>query len=143
MFKDYGRAVCWFLHISPRSQTSRLVQIWTAFFISGAMHGAASWSLSPVPPFDGFYERFASLFIFFVLQAVGLTIEALFLDTPARDIALYEVGLEDERLMGRMWTFGWLLFSGHWVLECWLKTEQGMLSAPYSVGLAIVKQLGI
>jgi lipoprotein signal peptidase len=145
MFLDYGRSVCRFLHIRRSKDASWIVQVWTAFLISGAMNAAACWSLSPLPPFDGFYERFASPFIFFILQAVGLTIEGLFLETPVRDITLYEVGLEDERILGRIWTLGWLLFSGHWVLECWLKTEMGLLSVPFSiVGPALDRlQIGI
>ena len=66
--------------------------------------------------------------MFFVLQAVGVTLEGLFLDTPVRDLTLYEVGLEDEMLIGRIWTFGWLLFSGYWALESRLRANWSPLA---------------
>ena len=129
------------LRVHHGTNLSWFVRIWSAFLLSGLMHAVASWTLPPVLPFDGFYERFMAIFVFFILQPVGLTIEALFSWTPLTDLFLGQFGLEDEMIMGRMWTFGWLLFSGQWALECWLKTEQGMLSMPYSVAKPILQIL--
>lgn len=141
MFHDYGHLAMHLLHVHHGTALSWFVRIWTAFLISGAMHALACWTLSPVPPFDGFYERFMAIFVFFILQAVGITVEALYLQTPVMDIVLYEFGLQDEIILGRLWTFGWLLFSGQWALECWLKTEQGMLQVPYSIVTPLLEAL--
>jgi Membrane bound O-acyl transferase family len=143
MFLDYGRAVCRLLYIRRRTRFSWVIQVWTAFLITGVMHALASWSLPADPPFDRLYERFTSIFMFFILQALGLTLEIFFLETPVRDITLYEVGLQDERYLGRIWTLGWLLFSGQWALECWLKTMQGMLPVQYSVVGPLLARMGM
>jgi hypothetical protein len=100
--------------------------------MSGVLHALPSLSLPAIKPFDGVYERFTSLVIFFVLQAVGVTLETLFFVSPGEDILLYEVGLQDVWIMGRLWTLSWLLFTGQFALEGVLKTEQGMLRAPFS-----------
>jgi len=82
-------------------------------------------------PFDGVYERFTSLFLFFVLQAVGVTLEIIFFISPGEDILLYEIGLPDVWILGRMWTAIWLVWSGQFALECWLSTQQGMLELQF------------
>lgn len=64
-------------------------------------------------------QHFKAILQFFLLQALGLTIETLFLDTPVKDITLYEVGLEDELILGRLWTWGWLFMSGYWTFDSW------------------------
>lgn len=125
MFQDFGRAMVWSMGIRPYSQLSKLVQIWTAFLISGTMHGfAVSIGLGA----EGVPHHFWAVFVFFILQAVGVTIEELFLLTPGRDLTLYEVGLEDEMIMGRIWTFGWLLFSGYWAIDGWFEPSWMPLS---------------
>ncbi|KAK0643619.1 hypothetical protein B0T16DRAFT_392117 [Cercophora newfieldiana] len=125
MFQDFGRAMVWLMGIRPYSQLSRLVQVWTAFAISGAVHGFA---LSIGIGAEGVSARFWAVFAFFILQALGITIEELFLLTPGRDLTLYEIGLEDEMIMGRIWTFGWLLFSGYWAMDSWFERNWMPLS---------------
>jgi len=70
---------------------------------------------------------------FYLLQAVGLTIEAAFLVSPGEDVLLYEIGERDVWYLGRLWTFLWLLFSGHFALECWLRVDPGATLVPYSL----------
>ncbi|KAK4450072.1 hypothetical protein QBC34DRAFT_403710 [Podospora aff. communis PSN243] len=125
MFQNFGRAVAWLLGIRPYSLLSGIVQTWTAFTITGVVHGLAM--SSPLGT-EASYAHFWAVFGFFILQAVGLTIESLFLITPARDITLYEVGLEDEMIIGRLWTFGWLLLSGYWALDSWSETSWSSVS---------------
>jgi hypothetical protein len=135
MLVDYGDFFCRLLRVSPRSKIGKLLKVWIAFTISGAMHSIASWSLPPVPPFTGFYERFMSLFIFFLLQAVGITIE----DVVEMVIQKGEGSAKRRQLtrrevtVSRIWTLLWLIMSGRFALECWLKTEQGMLFVPLSI----------
>lgn len=133
MFQDFGRVATQLLGVHRRTRLSWIVQVWVAFVISGAVHGFA-FSLEPST--GNSFVRFKAILRFFMLQALGLTVENLFLTTPGRDLALYEVGLEDEMIMGRLWTFGWLLFSGYWALDCWLDTSSIM--AP---GIAVVLPL--
>ncbi|KAK1759454.1 membrane bound O-acyl transferase family-domain-containing protein [Echria macrotheca] len=125
LFQDCGHAVCRLLRIRRHTQLYWTAQVWTAFLISGAVHALA---MSIEPGMSSTYTRFRALVVFFLLQAVGLTLEGLFLDTPVKDLTLYEVGLEDEMLMGRIWTFGWLLFSGYWSLESWVGANWSLLS---------------
>jgi hypothetical protein len=143
MLVDYGHKMARFLGVPPRSSLSWVVHVWTAFLLSGVMHALPAWSMHPAPPFIGIYERFTSPLMFFILQAVGLTVEAVFEVSPAEDILLHEFGAEDVWFLGRLWTFGWLLYSGHFALESWLKTELGMLAVPYSLCSIALKQLGI
>jgi hypothetical protein len=123
MFEDFGRAVARIIGVCPHTELWGIVLVWTAFAISGAVH-----ALLIAPGDEGEYARFVAVFGFFILQAVGLTIESLFLITPARDLPLYEVGLKDEKILGRMWTFEWLLLSGYWAANSWFDTNWTSLS---------------
>lgn len=76
--------------------------------------------VATVPPFNVCTGCHAAVLEFFILQAVGLSIETLFLQTPGRDIALYQFGLQYEQFLGRVWTFGWLLFAANGILGCLL-----------------------
>ncbi len=130
-----------FLHAPRRSKSSWLIHVWTAFIVSGLMHALPSWNMRPNPPSVGAYENFSSLMIFFILQAVGLTLEAIFLLSPGEDLLLYEIGAKDVWDLGRVWTFAWLLYSGQFALDYWLKTGQGMLSVPYSFEGVVLKHM--
>ncbi|KAK4214257.1 hypothetical protein QBC37DRAFT_156703 [Rhypophila decipiens] len=117
MFQDLGRATCRFLRIRRHSELNWLVHVWVSFFVSGLMVGLAiGYALAPASHIIS-QEHFRAIFHFFLLQALGLTVETLFLDTPVKDITLYEVGLQDELVMGRLWTWGWLLVTGYWAFE--------------------------
>ncbi|KAK3360471.1 hypothetical protein B0T25DRAFT_602068 [Lasiosphaeria hispida] len=118
MFEDFGHYVCWCLGIHRRTRLSRVVQVCTSFLISGAAHAFAMSACAGPGS-----TPFRAVFGFFILQAVGLTIEDLALDAPIRDLTLYEVGLEDEMIMGRIWTFGWLWFSFYWVVHVYLPSS--------------------
>lgn len=125
MFTDYSHLVCWYFGIRRHTQLAWIVHAWTGFIISGAVHGFA---MSIEPGDANGYATFRAIFSFFLLQALGLTIEGLCLGTPVRDLTLYEVGLEDEKILGRIWTLGWLLFSFYWAVESWMETDWDMLS---------------
>lgn len=109
----------------------------------GTAHGLASHDYIVASTFDDGNGYFTPVLTFFILQAVGLTIEALFLDLPGRDIVLYEFGLPWERIYGRLWTFGWLLVSGQRVVDCWLKMPQGALPLESSIVVLILGHLGM
>ncbi|KAK3326687.1 hypothetical protein B0H66DRAFT_551507 [Apodospora peruviana] len=123
MFQDFGRTACRILRIHPHSELSWHVHIWVAFIIAGLVHGFAfGYALSGNGDADGVLNKnFRAILTFFILQAVGLSVETLFLDTPVKDLTLYESGLQDEMMMGRIWTWGWLLFTGHYALDSWLQ----------------------
>jgi len=99
MFQDFGREATQLLGAPRHTHLSWIVQVWVAFVISGAVHGFA-FSLEPGA--GNSFVRFKAILEFFMLQALGLTVENLFLTTPGRDLALYEVGLEDEMIIGRL-----------------------------------------
>lgn len=143
MFQDFGRAACRILRVHRRTQLSWLVQIWVSFIVSGAVHGFAfGYALS-----DGdqgiINKHFKAVFTFFILQAVGLTVETLFLDTPVKDITLYEVGLGDELMMGRIWTWGWLLLTTYYSLDSWLEISVAGKSGVFPVLDAFISSLNL
>lgn len=73
------------------------------------------------------------MFLFFILQAVGIVLEdvvcsffkVLWQEVEADD----KTGKSAEVMewVGRIWVFAWLWCTGQFVVECWLKTEQGLL----------------
>jgi hypothetical protein len=132
MLVDYGEFACRVLRVQPRSKVGRLVIVWIAFLISGSLHALANWTLPAARPFNGFYERFTSLFIFFVLQAVGVTIEDVAFSVlfPREDRGARTPPSRTKVLVGRTWAAFWLLLTGRFALETWLKTAQGMMFVP-------------
>ncbi|KAM7187536.1 hypothetical protein V8F33_011183 [Rhypophila sp. PSN 637] len=117
MFQDLGRSTCRFLRIRWHSEVNWLVHVWVSFLVSGLMVGLSiGYALAPASHMIS-QEHFRTIFHFFLLQALGLTVETLFLDTPVKDITLYEVGLQDELIMGRVWTWGWLLMTGYCAVD--------------------------
>lgn len=112
-----------------------------SFLVSGAVHGFAfGYALSDND--QGILNKHCkAIFAFFVLQATGLTVEALFLDTPVKDITLYEVGLEDEMVMGRIWTWGWLLLTTYYALDSWVEVAVAGKSGVFPVVAALVSNL--
>jgi hypothetical protein len=148
MFTDYGHFVINTLHIPRGTKTAALVQTYVAFAISGIIHAQASYSLRPVPPFTGFYDRFTCLLIYFMLQAVGLNIEdvaisaynALYGNFASQTTKVKPSDAKENEnfgliprwapWLGRLWVISWCLITGQWALNAWLKTEQGMLRVP-------------
>lgn len=143
MLKDYSHVVIRCLRIPTKSKLSAIIQVWTAFTISGLLHALLTWSCKPVQPFTGFYERFISVLLFFLLQPIGFMIEDMIRSMRrhkgpdnhkgpafATNVALSKSTVN---LLGRIWTFCWLFFTGRFAMECWLKTEQGMLVLPFNV----------
>ncbi|KAM7184806.1 hypothetical protein V8F20_012051 [Naviculisporaceae sp. PSN 640] len=119
MFNDLGRTACRTFRVPRRTQLAWLVYIWISFLLSGLIQGFAVGYALALPNETINVQHFKAILQFFLLQALGLTMETLFLDTPVKDITLYEVGLEDELIMGRVWTWGWLLMSGYWAFDSW------------------------
>ena len=152
MFTDYGRFVTRLFRIPRRTKLAGLTQTYAAFIISGLLHAQASYCLRAVPPFTSFYDRFTCLFIFFFLQAVGITIEDLAISTYKAlhgnsDTRVSSGNTKDSEVkskigpkgsqylwwapwMGRVWVISWGLFTAQWALNAWLKTEQGMITMP-------------
>jgi hypothetical protein len=138
MLQSWSRALVNLLRIKRGTWLSSFVQTIFAFAVTGFLHGIAASRIEPTPPFSGQYERFWALFLFFTVQAIGVIIEDV-VSTVVDEVELaFEWDDEKGRTngwrdwIGRLWVLGWLLWTGQLVLECWLKTGQGMIIVPFS-----------
>jgi len=83
------------------------------FAVSGWMHEAIN-DATPYLPRDPTYRSFT----FFILQGVGILLESIFTKFVTGNHR--RVG----GVAGALWTFSWLLWSGHFMADCWM--ERGL-----------------
>lgn len=95
-----------YLGLQPNSKVVRLGGILGAFSVSGAVHEFGFWSAGPIDP------TFRS-FRFFFFQGVGVCLEQGFRTLTGRRV---------DGLIGKIWTFSWLIFFGKPMVRVAMKT---------------------
>lgn len=95
-----------YLGLQPNSKIVRLGGILGAFSVSGAVHEFGFWSAGPIDP------TFRS-FRFFFFQGVGVCLEQGFRTLTGRRV---------DGLIGKIWTFSWLIFFGKPMVRVAMKT---------------------
>lgn len=136
MLSSWSHAFVNVLHVKRGTWLSSILQTFFAFSLSGFMHALVAWSVEPTPPFFSFYDRFTTMFLFFLFQAEGVVLEDIVVSLfrpvwrkiEARDKKGRRATLM--RWIGRIWVFGWLWWTGQFAVESWLKTGQGLLCQP-------------
>ncbi|KAH9443042.1 hypothetical protein Pst134EB_027396 [Puccinia striiformis f. sp. tritici] len=84
----------------------RLAGILAAFTISGLIHEAGVWTAGPIDP------KFKTT-IFFISQGVGVCLENTFKTFSGRKV---------NGILGRIWTFSWLIYFATPMVAIWFKT---------------------
>lgn len=95
-------------YIKPHTNTTRTLSLLFAFGISGILHSAGSISQFPL-------SKPTSSLIFFMCQALGITIQTLFCALSKPLIAKVPRSLR--RIGNLVFVLGWLLYTGFWLTD--------------------------
>ncbi|KAA1076556.1 hypothetical protein PGT21_011636 [Puccinia graminis f. sp. tritici] len=85
----------------------RLAGVLAAFTISGLVHEAGVWTAGPI-------DLTFKTTIFFISQGVAICLENVFKQAFGRKV---------DGLLGRIWTFSWLVYFGIPMVTLWLNTS--------------------
>ncbi|CCM05391.1 uncharacterized protein FIBRA_07607 [Fibroporia radiculosa] len=104
---SFGKMFCRLLNLQPGSWASSYTQLYVGFAVSGLMHCAGDFMVSP--------SLLGASFPFFAAQAVAISLEDAVIDIAKRtDMKWPELLV---RGLGYAWVFAWLSLSVPWYIN--------------------------
>ncbi|KAH7874290.1 membrane bound O-acyl transferase family-domain-containing protein [Lentinula edodes] len=110
---SFGKAATKLLGARPRSALSLIIQLFTAFLVSGVMHSFGDYTVG--------LQHLGITLPFFVLQPFAILFEELFIfglvHPKAQTYHICSLPSPIKRFLGYIWTLSWFTYSSSWYID--------------------------